>query len=309
MTIDALGNLVTYLRGVREERKAVLAISDGWLLFRPNPDLNRPLNCEMPGLPTAGFDPRTGRLSANPQRDPLSGPDPQACDRDRMLLAGIDDEKDFRVLLDQAESREYIVLSDRPSRSRGVRDGDSDAANGSASCRCVDYCRAKRRWGDASGSRQQSQDARGVHRRPRHRQLQRSCDKGFKRVVDDLSSYYLLGYYSTGSSTDNFIDQRSRQAAGVQRASAGAAILAATPESAALFARTGGGAGPSSRSRRQHRRPRRRTRAVEAAIAPLSAVTRATCRCACRWPPAGSRTTSLGGDVGGRRTRSASRRR
>lgn len=33
MTLDALEDLVIFLRGVREERKAVLAISDGWLLF------------------------------------------------------------------------------------------------------------------------------------------------------------------------------------------------------------------------------------------------------------------------------------
>ena len=35
LTLDALEDLVGYLRGVREERKAILAISDGWLLFRP----------------------------------------------------------------------------------------------------------------------------------------------------------------------------------------------------------------------------------------------------------------------------------
>ena len=35
MTIDALQDLVTYLRGVREERKAVIAITDGWRLFQP----------------------------------------------------------------------------------------------------------------------------------------------------------------------------------------------------------------------------------------------------------------------------------
>ena len=30
LTLDALEDLVDYLRGVREERKAVLAITDGW---------------------------------------------------------------------------------------------------------------------------------------------------------------------------------------------------------------------------------------------------------------------------------------
>ena len=102
MTIDALSNLVTYLRGVREERKAVLAISDGWLLFKPNPGLARKLNCQVPGLPNPGFDPRTGRLSAGGQPDPITGINPASCDRDRLMLSALDDDQEFRTLLDQA---------------------------------------------------------------------------------------------------------------------------------------------------------------------------------------------------------------
>jgi hypothetical protein len=35
-TLDALEDLVVYLRGAREERKAVITITDGWLLYRPS---------------------------------------------------------------------------------------------------------------------------------------------------------------------------------------------------------------------------------------------------------------------------------
>ena len=38
-TLDALEDLARYLRGVREERKAVLVVSDGWRLFRPNSEI------------------------------------------------------------------------------------------------------------------------------------------------------------------------------------------------------------------------------------------------------------------------------
>ena len=34
--IDALTDLTIHLRGVREERKAVIAITGGWVLFREN---------------------------------------------------------------------------------------------------------------------------------------------------------------------------------------------------------------------------------------------------------------------------------
>ena len=36
LTLDSLRDLVTYLGSVREERKAVLAVSDGWLLYKPD---------------------------------------------------------------------------------------------------------------------------------------------------------------------------------------------------------------------------------------------------------------------------------
>src|SRR6185295_15066709 len=48
LTLDALHDLVRYLRGVREERKAVLVITDGWRLFPPNHALGRQLQCRVP---------------------------------------------------------------------------------------------------------------------------------------------------------------------------------------------------------------------------------------------------------------------
>src|SRR5207237_9886168 len=42
-TLDALQDLVRFVGGVREERKAVLAISDGWRLYTPNAALVRPI--------------------------------------------------------------------------------------------------------------------------------------------------------------------------------------------------------------------------------------------------------------------------
>ena len=37
-----------FLRDVREERKAVITITDGWLLYRPNRNLARPLENARP---------------------------------------------------------------------------------------------------------------------------------------------------------------------------------------------------------------------------------------------------------------------
>ena len=35
-TLDSLQDLVRYLRTIREERKAIITVSEGWLLYGPN---------------------------------------------------------------------------------------------------------------------------------------------------------------------------------------------------------------------------------------------------------------------------------
>ena len=73
MTLDGLHDLVRFLRGVREERKAVLAITEGWLLYRPDPTLARPLDGPVPSGPAIGVDPRGGRLTPWRSEEPGGG--------------------------------------------------------------------------------------------------------------------------------------------------------------------------------------------------------------------------------------------
>src|SRR6185295_9250968 len=51
LSLDALHDLVLHLGGLREERKAVLTISNGWLLYRPNLNLMRQLGGRVPTGP------------------------------------------------------------------------------------------------------------------------------------------------------------------------------------------------------------------------------------------------------------------
>src|SRR3954469_24373971 len=97
-TLDALHDLVTYLRGVREERKAVLAVTDGWRLFQPHEPLARKVTCEVP-IPQVGVAPRTGRLTRRTPTNGFNGPSPDSCEPDRMALAYLDDDSSFRQLL------------------------------------------------------------------------------------------------------------------------------------------------------------------------------------------------------------------
>src|SRR5206468_2623956 len=104
-TLNALEDLVSYLRGVREERKAIITVTDGWRLYRPDPTLMRQLNDVIPTGPQVSVDPRTGRPTTKPNPGTqLSnmGTDPQICERDRMALALQDDDQFFRDLLNLA---------------------------------------------------------------------------------------------------------------------------------------------------------------------------------------------------------------
>jgi len=76
-TIDALEDLVGYLRDLREERKAVFVVTDGWRLFRPDQALTRKLNCQIP-MAQVYVDPRSGKPTTKAPEGPL-GTSPDAC--------------------------------------------------------------------------------------------------------------------------------------------------------------------------------------------------------------------------------------
>jgi VWFA-related protein len=58
-TLDSLDSLVSYLRDAREERKAVITITNGWRLYRPNDNLRRSIRGTVPTVPPVTIDPRT----------------------------------------------------------------------------------------------------------------------------------------------------------------------------------------------------------------------------------------------------------
>ena len=65
--LGALQDLSVYLRGVREERKAVITMTGGWVLFRENPNLTRGGSGDS-NLPRVGTTP-DGRLVSDARND------------------------------------------------------------------------------------------------------------------------------------------------------------------------------------------------------------------------------------------------
>lgn len=203
-TFDALEDLVQTLRGMREERKAVLAITDGWLLYRPDQSLTRPLGGQdqPPGNPPLGIDPRSGRLStANPNDLPEATL--RKCELDRQTLANIDDEQRMRTILDEAnrsntsfypvDPRGLVAFDEGIVPSAGV--GTGPLANPTLSAPEENNRLAAR----ATALRRLAEGTDGTAIVGTN-----NIADALRRVVDDLSSYYLLGYYSTGKLDGKF---------------------------------------------------------------------------------------------------------
>ncbi len=260
-TLDALHDLVIHLGGLREERKAVLAISEGWLLYRPNLSL-------MPGAadgrppqgPPIVVEPRGGKLTT---KDPSTSPAPtNRCVADQMNLAQIDDATDFRWLLDRANSSN---VSFYPVDPRGLAVFDTPIVRTDVPGPpppmvplAVDRAMLTTRL---TSLRTLAENTDGLAIVDSN-----NLAGGLKRVVDDLSSYYLLGYYSSGKLDGKFhpISVRVKRPGVQVRARRG--YLAATPADTTAAA-AASAAAPSAAAVAE-------TTAIHTALAPLAALQR-----------------------------------
>ena len=265
LAVDAIQDLVRYLRGLREERKAVLAITNGWLLYRPDQTLARPLACHgVPTGPTVGVDPRTGKLTS---KDLATAAAPRgSCDADRFKLANIDDDQQFRDMLGEAN---HANVSFYPVDPRGLTAFDTPLVRQDVP-------------GPPPPMVEPAVDSRMLSARLTSlRTLAENTDglaivdsnnlaRGMKRIVDDLSSYYLLGYYSSGKLDGKFHSIAVRvKRPGIQvRARRG--YLAATPAAMTAAARAVVPAplDPAAVAKAAE------AHAIEAAIGPLAGYTR-----------------------------------
>ncbi len=287
-TLDALQDLVRFLRGVREERKAILAISNGWLLYRPNHNLMRSLRCHgIPSGPEIAVDPRTGKLTSKPAGTSTA---PNAsCETDRMTLAQIDNDQQFRDMLDEANRANASFY---PVDPRGLAVFDTpmmrtDVPGAPAPMTPVSVDRAMLA-GRLTSLRTLAGATDGLA-------IVDSNDLigGLRRVVADLSSYYLLGYYSSGKLDGKFhsITVRVKRPGVNVRARRG--YLAATLSSVtAAAARSSATSSPAVAAE---------TATINAALAPLGASGRDApirLRAVSGWKSPGSAAVWIVGELG-----------
>lgn len=193
MVLEALHDLVVYLGGVREERKAIVLVTEGWRLYEPNHRVTqlRP-NEKVPGVDPIGVGP-DGRLRRDPpntRTDTLGSK--SECDADRMTLAAMDNKRYFRDLLDDANRTNSSFY---PVDPRGLPVFD-------------DSGEARGKWLPPAASQAMLRDKIETLRTLADNTdglaivNNNDLDRGLKRVSDDLTSYYLLGYYSTNPRQD-----------------------------------------------------------------------------------------------------------
>jgi VWFA-related protein len=172
-TLEALQDAVKFLSSVREDRKAILTVTGGWVLYREDPDLMRQREKERPlGIDKITVGPN-GKLTTEDPRNSVNTLSRSACDGDRQYLAQIDNEKFLRDIID-------------------------DANRGNASFYMIDPGGLRVSRGDRSGAmRTLAENTDGLTVMDSN-----DLDRGLARIASDMASYYLLGYYATNTKPD-----------------------------------------------------------------------------------------------------------
>jgi VWFA-related protein len=189
-TLDALEGLVEHLRGLREERKAVITITDGWPLYEPDRKLAKALIDPATGIqtkvnvPKIGRDPTTGRIAP---RDPAAITmitndgsfefDRASCENDRLMLSELSHENRFITMMHAANRANVSFYPVDPARLF-------------SGTHTLDTNRALETMISITDGLRITETA--------------LFESGLRRIVEDLSNYYLLGYYSPAKADGQF---------------------------------------------------------------------------------------------------------
>jgi VWFA-related protein len=188
LTLDALEDLMVHLAGIREERKAVVTVTEGWLLHGPNNSLARSLGDAGLRPGDVLFRPPVPRPSDAAQ---VQGSPRVQCEADRMSLAALD----HRIRLDeltQIGNRGNVTFY--PVFARGLVAFDAPIGPDKPPPPSVDAANLR--------ARQDTLRTLAVNTDGTYVINTNNIDGALRRIVDDLSSYYLMGYYSTNTKLD-----------------------------------------------------------------------------------------------------------
>ena len=148
--LDSLHDLVRHMGVVREGRTAVIAVTDGWLLYGPEPSLRDIRKDDyghdvdpVPGTPTTPGVGPGGTLTKQVDRDLRTGiTDRTECWKDQMELSMLDDHKYFQDIFGEANRAN---VSFYPIDPRGLTVFDTPIGPDPPLTPTADYARLKSR--------------------------------------------------------------------------------------------------------------------------------------------------------------------
>jgi VWFA-related protein len=186
-SVQALVELSRTLRAVNDGRKAILLLSGGWPLYRENLALARMVRCGP--VEQRGATDNDGRQPV--RRDGMADvADQTICDADRRRLAEVDLRSEFQRMVDGLNTATVSVYPVDTDGSRGtphVKSASRDRA-GEAGGPLLDS-------GTALQWLAEQTDGTAIANLD-------GPSSGFARLVQDLSSYYLVSYQSTNARAD-----------------------------------------------------------------------------------------------------------
>ena len=197
-TLDSLQSLVDYLSRARRGRTAVIVVSDGWTLFQPNQRMTEPGACGAnAGQPQMNL--QGGRIGAPQGPVPRAPADPaDSCSTAqgaRTALALVNHQDAFRELAATANRANVTFYTVDP---RGLPATDTGIVMPGPYVGALPQGLSL--MADAQSLRARLDSLRGLALDTDGLSVTGSndIDRGLQRISDDLTSYYLLGYYSTG---------------------------------------------------------------------------------------------------------------
>jgi len=204
-TLQSLRGLARRLGELRQERKGVLIVSEGWALVRPNQDLARQIKNTPPPQPPGIHTGAGGKLASGTDPRTFVTADWQQCETDRVRLANIDDNRDFLDVLNEANRANVsfypidprgLAVFDQPFDYQPVAAprGADEAQVGRTDGVIEDFARLRGRL-ETLETAASATDGLAMIK-------SNDLTASLARVVADLSDYYLIGYASTNSKTD-----------------------------------------------------------------------------------------------------------
>ena len=187
-TLRALDELIAHLGALGDERKFVVLLTEGWVLFRSNESLARVLDKEapVPSQPAIGRGSQGGLMRPGAYDRGFS-----SCERERSMLAFVDHGLELRQMAQRANRANVSFYAIDP---RGLTAFDDSIGPLRPAGPVEDRVRLSSRQG---GLRELALNTDGAVVLDTN-----GVKAGVARMMADLSSYYVMQYYSTNSTLD-----------------------------------------------------------------------------------------------------------